>query len=148
MGGLQSTVLLLAVLATEPCTQVLSGESSQHVQCSFPLSTPVTVFMLFPKDIITQGWGGARLSMCSCASSRYCNYLRFSRQECFSARLPNINNLQLVVFPKMETLNLELKDSTSCCHCLTSICFHFSVLPFPSFLVLSILPAVPCAASG
>lgn len=129
---------------------MLSGESSQHRQCSFPQSTTVCK-PLFPHCSLRHHnswmWKSTCLCMCSCPSSRYCSYLRFSRQECISVRLPNIKNLQLVLFPKMWT-ELKRKDSTSCCHCLTSICSYFSVLPLSSFLVPFILPEVPCAASG
>lgn len=65
----------------------------------------------FPKDTITQDEEelcSSNLSTCSCPTSRYCSYLRSSRQECISISLRDINNLQPVASALYQNLNLQL----------------------------------------
>lgn len=77
------------------------------MQCILPQSTPITVSMLFLEGTITHGCGRARPSTCSCPRSRYCTYLTFSRQECISARLPNVSNLASVTSALPQNVNFE-----------------------------------------
>lgn len=53
------------------------------------------VSMPFPKDTITQD------------ADRYCSYLRSSRQECISTRLPDINSFQPITSALSQNLNLQ-----------------------------------------
>jgi len=109
--GLQSTLLLCL-----PCSHVRGVLQGIITACDHSLQVSIAdphhyISTSFLKDTVTQDVEelcSSYLSMCSCPTSRCCSYLRTSRQECISTRLPDINNLQLVTTAFSQNLNLQL----------------------------------------